>query len=39
MLYPQPNGHDPEDIEHNLLRNNTAVRVSTFIFFHDMVLI
>lgn len=29
MLYPQPDGYDPDDIEANLLRNQTAVRVSS----------
>jgi hypothetical protein len=28
MLYPQPDGYDPEDLDANLLRNHTAVRVS-----------
>lgn len=32
MLYPQPDGYDPDDVEANLLQNQTAVHVSTLPF-------
>ena len=38
MLYPQPNGYDPDDIEANLLRNQSAVRVSSLPFHHPIMI-
>ncbi|KAF8871104.1 hypothetical protein CPB84DRAFT_1754174 [Gymnopilus junonius] len=32
LLYPQPDGHDPDDLDTDLLRNHTAVRFFKHIF-------